>query len=132
MEQKAPGLTEALDFESDVPVYEQIRQRITFAIGREAFHAGSKLPSVRALARSLTVNPNTVIRVYRELEQEGLIRTKRGVGVFVTEKAADVCRQDRVTIVADKLKEALDLAKQADMSTSEIENLWLEARKHYG
>lgn len=128
METQALGMTEPLNFESDVPVYEQIGQRIKFAIASGAYSADDKLPSVRALARSLVVNPNTVIRVYRELELAGLIYTKRGRGVFVSAKASGRCEQERMTIVEDKLREALELAQQAQLESHEIEALWRRLR----
>ena len=118
------GLTEPLDFESDVPVYEQIGTRIKFAIARGAYGKDAQLPSVRALARSLLVNPNTVIRVYRELEQDGLLYTRRGKGVFVASNAARRCRRSRTAIVEDKLREAIKLARQANLEGDELDALW--------
>lgn len=124
METQALGLSEPLDFESDVPVYEQIGNRIKFAVARGAYEANDKLPSVRALARTLTVNPNTVIRVYRELEQGGLLYSKRGKGVFVAPHAARRCRRDREALVIERLTEALELARRADLTDEEIDALW--------
>ncbi|MBX3469033.1 MAG: GntR family transcriptional regulator [Planctomycetes bacterium] len=117
------GLTEPLDWTSDVPAYEQIKNRITFAIARGAFGPNDQLPSVRALARGLVVNPNTVIRVYRELEQGGLLYTRKGVGVFVVPHAARRCRRERDAIVEDRLREAIDLARRAAMDDDELEAL---------
>ena len=118
------GLTEPVDFESDVPVYEQIKNRIKFAIARGAYGPDAQLPSVRGLARAILVNPNTVIRVYRELEQDGLIYTQRGRGVFVSPGAARRCRRERTEIVEEKLREALALARRASLDEDEIEALW--------
>ncbi|MCW8141129.1 MAG: GntR family transcriptional regulator [Planctomycetota bacterium] len=117
------GLTEPLDWTSDVPAYEQIKNRITFAIARGAFGPNDQLPSVRALARGLVVNPNTVIRVYRELEQGGLLYTRKGVGVFVVPHATRRCRRERDAIVEDRLREAIDLARRAAMDDDELEAL---------
>ncbi|MCO5166125.1 MAG: GntR family transcriptional regulator [Planctomycetes bacterium] len=123
METLPVGLTEPLDWSSDVPAYEQIKHRITFAIARGAFGPNDQLPSVRALARGLVVNPNTVIRVYRELEQGGLLYTRKGVGVFVVPHAARRCRRERDAIVEDRLREAIDLARRAAMDDGELEAL---------
>lgn len=123
METLPVGLTEPLDWTSDVPAYEQIKTRITFAIARGAFGPNGQLPSVRALARSLVVNPNTIIRVYRELEQEDLLYTRKGVGVFVVPHAARRCRKERDTLVEDRLREAIDLARKAAMDDAELEAL---------
>lgn len=124
METLALGLTDPLDFDSDVPVYEQIGQRLKFAIARGAYDANAKLPSVRSLARSLLVNPNTVIRVYRELEQAGLIYTRRGKGVFVAPHAGRRCRRARTDIVEHTLREAIALARSAELDDDELEALW--------
>ena len=124
METLPVGLTEPLDWSSDVPAYEQIKTRITFAIARGAFGPNEQLPSVRALAKALVVNPNTIIRVYRELEQEGLLYTRKGVGVFVVPHAARRCRRERDTLVEDTLREAIALARKAAMDDAELDELW--------
>lgn len=122
------GLTEPLDFDSDVPVYEQISNRIKFAIARQAYRPDTRLPSVRSLARNLVVNPNTIVRVYRDLEQEELIYSKRGVGVFVSPQADQRCRLDRLVIVEEKLREALEVARRANLNDQELEELWQRLR----
>ena len=124
MERPTLGMSEPLDFDSDVPVYEQIGTRVKFAIARGAYEANAQLPSVRALARALLVNPNTVIRVYRDLERDGLIYTRRGKGVFVAPHAARRCKKSRATLVEERLGEALALARQAGLADDELEALW--------
>ncbi len=123
MTEPTVGLTEPVDFESDVPVYEQIGNRLKFAVARGAYAPGDRLPSVRALARSLLVNPNTIVRVYRELEGAGLIESQRGRGVFVTRAAARRCQRERTTIVEERLREAIALARRAALDDDEIEAL---------
>jgi GntR family transcriptional regulator len=118
------GLTEPLDWASDVPAYEQIKQRVKFAIARAALPPNGQLPSVRELARTIVVNPNTVIRVYRELEQEGLLYTRKGVGVFVAPRTAGRCRRDRDALVVERLREALDLARKAELDDAALDELW--------
>jgi GntR family transcriptional regulator len=122
------GLTEPLDFESDVPVFSQIANRLKFAIARGAYAPNAQLPSVRALAKALVVNPNTVIRVYHDLELEGLIYTHQGKGVFVSPGALRRCRRERVEIVEEKLGEAVDLARKADVGDAELDELWKRAK----
>jgi GntR family transcriptional regulator len=118
------GMTEPLDFDSDVPVYEQIARRVTFAIARGAYGPKEQLPSVRGLARDLLVNPNTVSRVYRTLEHDGLVYTRRGKGVFVAPHAARRCRRSRMAIVEDRLREAISLGRQANLDDVELRELW--------
>lgn len=73
-----------LDHHSGIPIYIQLRNAIKMAIATGLFPPGSKLPTVRQFAVELKVNPNTVSRVYSELEHEGFLSTRQGKGTFVT------------------------------------------------
>src|SRR5215472_953622 len=75
-----------LDLHSGVPVYRQIIDQVTGGIAAGALQRGDQLPTVRQLAVDLSVNPNTVIRAYRELEIRGVIETHQGTGTFVGEQ----------------------------------------------
>lgn len=118
-----------IDLESDVPVYEQIKQQVTFGIARGTYGAGEKLPSVRAFARKLLVNPNTIVRVYRELEHEGLVRTWKGKGVFVSEDAPARCDGAEVEAVEKALSDAIELARQAGLGARELDALYRRLRR---
>jgi GntR family transcriptional regulator len=72
-----------IDSRSAIPVYEQLRRGIIMRIVSGRLQPGDKLPSIRELAAALRVNPNTVARSYRQLEAEGAVRARRGLGVFV-------------------------------------------------
>jgi GntR family transcriptional regulator len=76
-----------VDATSFVPIYEQIKQEIGRLAATGRLKAGDPLPSIRDLAASVIVNPNTVARAYRELEQEGVISTQKGRGSVVAERA---------------------------------------------
>jgi GntR family transcriptional regulator len=73
----------ALDLHSGVPVYRQIMDRVNEAVASGALRAGDQLPTVRQLAVDLSVNPNTVIRAYRELEMRGVTESQQGSGTFI-------------------------------------------------
>ena len=75
-----------LNLRSSVPIWEQIRDGFKKQILAGALSAGEKLPSVRALAGELGINPNTIFRAYTELENEGFVYTVVGRGCFVSEK----------------------------------------------
>ncbi len=77
-----------LDPNSGVPIYRQIQDLIRYGIGSGRLRPGEQLPTVRALAVDLSVNPNTVIKAYTELEREGLITTEQGSGTFVAPEPA--------------------------------------------
>ncbi len=74
-----------LDYKSDMPLHEQITQGVRTLVIRGVLKKDDKLPSVRDLSVELTVNPNTVQRAYKTLEQEGIIYSIRGRGNFVSE-----------------------------------------------
>ncbi len=97
-----------MDFNVDVasrtPIYRQLVEQIRFAIARGRLTANARLPSVRDLSRRLVINPNTVARVYTELERDGLLVTRHGLGVFVAPPGSDLTkkvRRERLTILLD-------------------------------
>lgn len=73
------------DFQPNVPIYTQLMMRIKRDIISGVLAPGSRLPSVRELAETSNVNPNTAQRAYQELEREGITETRRGTGSFVCE-----------------------------------------------
>lgn len=76
----------ALDLHSGVPVYRQIIDQVHSGVASGSLRAGDQLPTVRQLAVDLAINPNTVMRAYRELELGGLLETHQGTGTFISEK----------------------------------------------
>ena len=72
------------------PIYLQIMEEIKKRSVRGQYNPGSQLPSVREMAKEMEVNPNTIAHVYRELEREGFIFTRRGQGSFITEDSGKV------------------------------------------
>lgn len=72
-----------LDETSDVPLWAQLKKRLTYLIMTRAYAKGDQLPTVRELSSRLGVAYNTVSKVYRDIERDGLIRTKQGSGTFV-------------------------------------------------
>jgi len=71
-----------------MPVYRQIIDQVTGGIATGALAAGDQLPTVRQLAVDLSINPNTVIRAYRELEIRGVLDTQQGTGTFISQQKA--------------------------------------------
>src|SRR3954471_4476551 len=96
-----------------VPIYRQLMDQIRLAVARGRLKPGSRLPSVRVLSRELVVNPNTVARVYTELEREGILNTRPGLGVFVAQPKNELTkrvRRERLTTLVDgMLTEAVHL-----------------------
>jgi GntR family transcriptional regulator len=75
-----------LDLHSGVPVYRQIIDQVMGGIAASALAGGDQLPTVRQVAVDLSINPNTVVRAYRELEIRGVLETQQGTGTFVSHK----------------------------------------------
>lgn len=78
----------AIDQSSPTPPFEQLRRRIVELVRRDKLIAGTKLPTVRGLAESLGIAPNTVAKTYRELEQAGVLETRGRAGTFVAAAAS--------------------------------------------
>jgi GntR family transcriptional regulator len=76
----------ALDLLSGVPVYRQIIDQVLGGIAGGTLSRGDQLPTVRQLAVDLAINPNTVVRAYRELEIRGVIETQQGTGTFISQQ----------------------------------------------
>ena len=72
-----------IDNQAGLPVYRQLLDQIKYYIASGALGPGDQLPSIRELAQTLTINPTTVVRVYTDLEHEGVIAMKQGKGAFV-------------------------------------------------
>lgn len=75
-----------LEYDASKPIYEQIIDKIKKMIVRGELKPGDKLPSQRKMAKKVEVNPNTIQRAYREMENLGLVETKRGLGTFIKEE----------------------------------------------
>ena len=103
------------------PIYGQIADRVKFAVAAGVLRPGDLVPSVREMSKQLVVNPNTVARAYRELQNDGLIEPVRGTGLQVAEGAAEKCREARSLFVRDRLRAAIDEARQTKLDAAEIE-----------
>jgi GntR family transcriptional regulator len=100
---------------SGTPLYLQLVELLKHSIANGSITAGEQLPSVRKMAEDLVINPNTVVRAYRDLESEGFVELRHGSGVFVrdsVEARAEVMRKAEPIIrTAMTRLEALDLAE---------------------
>jgi GntR family transcriptional regulator len=85
----------ALDLHSGVPVYRQLIDQVRSGVASGSLTSGDQLPTVRQLAVDLAINPNTVMRAYRELELGGLLETHQGTGTFISEKKLEMKSAER-------------------------------------
>ncbi|MEX0727694.1 MAG: GntR family transcriptional regulator [Planctomycetaceae bacterium] len=104
-------------------VYDQIARQVKFAVANRALRPGDLVPSVRELAKSLAINPNTVARAYRELQAESIIQTIRGTGLEITDQAPDLCRNARQELIRVRLREVLEEAERSQLSRAQIKQI---------
>jgi GntR family transcriptional regulator len=81
-----------LNQSSGIPLYLQLMEQVKHAVETGALREGDQLPTIRQLAEDLVMNPNTVVRAYRELEHEGVVEVRHGSGAFIKESAAERSR----------------------------------------
>ncbi|MGH8205309.1 MAG: GntR family transcriptional regulator [Steroidobacteraceae bacterium] len=110
-----------LNHSSGIPVYVQLMQQIRHGVETGALRAGERLPTIRSLAEELVINPNTVVRAYRELEHEGVVELRQGSGAYI---GAAVVERGRVMSKAGKLiGSAIERLAALDLSEEEIRRI---------
>ena len=90
-----------------IPIYRQLTQQITHLIASGRLAPDTEMPSVRALAQQLLINPNTVVRAYRELETAGLLYKKQGAGTYVASQTATPYTEEECRRLLSERAEAL-------------------------
>jgi GntR family transcriptional regulator len=109
-----------LDLHSGVPVYRQIIDQVIGGIATAALTAGDQLPTVRQLAVDLSINPNTVIRAYRELEIRGVLETQQGTGTFISQQKMQRDDSERQRRLAQIVGEFVARAGSAGFTVEEL------------
>jgi len=110
----------ALDLQTGVPVYRQLIDQVRGGIASGSLMAGDQLPTVRQLAVDLAINPNTVMRAYRELELGGLLETHQGTGTFVANKKVEKASVERERQLAQMAGEFAARAGAAGFTVEEL------------
>jgi len=109
-----------IDAHNGIAIFDQIARQMKFAVARGVLRSGEMVPSVRELSKQLAVNPNTVARAYRDLQNDGVLATVRGTGLEVTENAKSICQADRESLIRDRLESVLQEARQSGLSATAI------------
>jgi GntR family transcriptional regulator len=112
-----------LDVDNGLAVYDQIVRQMKFAVADGALVSGELVPSVRELARDLTINPNTVARAYRQLQEDGVLESVRGMGLSVTPTARRQCQAERTRLIRARLRLVLEEALHSGLTAEEIASL---------
>jgi GntR family transcriptional regulator len=103
-----------------IPIYRQIVNQVKYLVASGRLVAEEQLPPVRKLAEQLLVNPNTVARAYRELETAGVLSTRPGSGVFVSDNGSPLARGEQRKILNDRIDALLTDAQQMNVDTDEV------------
>lgn len=114
------GFRFALDLHTGVPVYRQLIDQVRTGIASGSLTAGDQLPTVRQLAVDLAINPNTVMRAYRELELGGLLETHQGTGTFISDKKPEKKSAERERQLGQMANEFAARAGAAGFTLEEV------------
>ena len=115
-----------VDLDDALPIYAQIERQIRALLGAGFWKLGDRLPSVRETAVRLRVNPLTVVKAYRRLQEEGLLETRPSAGVYaarVPKTARAASRQE----ILRRFEEAVDEASALGLGREDLEELFSEA-----
>ena len=115
-----------VDPRSGVPIYLQLIEQVKRGVALGTLAAGEQLPTVKALALELTVNPNTVARAYRDLERDGVIETSPGRGSFVRNNGT-ASSELRTDVAEPALDNAIRTAKGLGLDSNEVRRLFARA-----
>src|SRR5580704_12914063 len=117
---KADTFDFRLDLHSGVPVYRQIIDQILGGIAAGRLAVGDQIPTVRQVAVDLAINPNTVVRAYRELEIRGVLETQQGTGTFIAHREVQPDEVERRRRLAQLVSEFVARAGSAGFTVDEL------------
>ena len=109
-----------LDAHSGVPVYRQLIDQVLAGVARGALRTGDQLPTVRQVAVDLAINPNTVMRAYREMEIRNILDTQQGAGTFIAEHKAAAHKGERERQLAQLAGEFVSRAGSLGFTVREL------------
>ena len=110
----------SIDNKSGVPYYRQVIEQVKYGISRGSLQPGDRLPTVRQMAVDLSINPNTVIRAYREMEIEDVLETHQGSGTFVGSRSPEIDELEQQRMLDQILTELLARATSYGFSLEEV------------
>ena len=113
----------SIDTSNGVPIYDQIVRQIKFAVAQGTLRPGQMLPSVRALAQQLTINPNTIARAFQQLQSDQIVEPLRGRGLVVVAEAKASCVQARRDLITTRLRAVLCEAMHSGLTEKQILDL---------
>ena len=105
---------------SGVPVYRQLIDQVQAAMASGALASGDQLPTVRQVAVDLAINPNTVLRAYREMEIRGLLDSQQGTGTFIADRKVEYSKDDRERLLGQLTSEFVSRAGAAGFTLKQL------------
>ena len=117
---EAAAFTFRLDAHSGVPVYRQLIDQVQAAIATGVLAVGDQLPTVRQVAVDLVINPNTVLRAYREMEIRGTLDTQQGSGTFIADKKIEYSKSERERQLGQLVGEFVSRAGSAGFTVEQL------------
>ena len=112
-----------IDASLSQPLFEQVVMQMKFAIAAGTVRDGEMIPSVRDLSRQLAVNPNTIVRAYRLLQEEKILVPQRGVGLVVAEHSQAECQRQRKEFFKKQFNAFLKEADRSGLSRTELSEI---------
>jgi len=107
---------------SGVPLYLQLMEQVKHAVETGALRESDQLPTIRKVAEDLVMNPNTVVRAYRELEHEGVLELRHGAGAFI--KGASESRARLIRKAQTAMDATIERALQMGLSEDELQRIF--------
>ncbi len=105
------------------PIYLQLVQQLKYMMASGRLNPGEELPPIRVLAAELLINPNTVARAYRELEQGGWLSKRQGAGTYVSDRGSPLAREEQLRILGERVDALLSEARQMNIGLEEVRAL---------
>ena len=112
-----------ISLQDGVPIYRQIANQVKYLIASGQLQTDEELPAIRTLAEYLSITPNTVVKAYGTLENEGLVYKRRGAGTFVADTSSPLARREQRRILTQRADALLTDATQLNFSFEEVLDL---------
>lgn len=119
-----------IDKMSGKPLFEQVVLGVKEDVLRGILEPGDKIPSVREMATQLVINPNTISKAYKVLEEEDVIVTVRGKGTFVKQKDTETRNEKQINKLKHQLTELIIEASYLNVTEEELVH-WMKESAHY-
>jgi GntR family transcriptional regulator len=109
-----------ISLQDGVPIYRQIVNQFKYLVASGKIRAGDELPPIRTLAEQLSVTPNTIVKAYGELEDEGVIVKRRGAGTYVADLKSPLARKEQRRILEQRADALLTEAIQLNFTYAQV------------